>query len=90
MTTRQFASFSGFWPYYVAMHSRRATRWIHLVGILFGAIVSLFGLATAQWSLRVGLPVRGYAVAWPSHCLIERNNPASFGHHFGRCGATFA
>lgn len=80
MSTRRYASFSDFWPYYVAMHSRRATRWIHLVGTGLGATVSLLRIATAQWALLVGLPVLGYAAAWPSHWLIERNSPASFGH----------
>jgi hypothetical protein len=80
MSNSRFHSFEDFWPYYVAMHSRRATRWIHLVGTLSGALVSAIAVVTANWVLLPGLPVLGYSAAWPAHWLIERNNPASFGH----------
>jgi hypothetical protein len=60
------------------------------VGTGLGAAVSLLGIATAQWVLLVGLPVLGYGAAWPSYWLIERNNPAWFGHHSGHSGETFA
>ncbi|MEY2420030.1 MAG: hypothetical protein QOI95_97 [Acidimicrobiaceae bacterium] len=75
-----FESFAQFWPYYVAMHSRRPTRWLHLVGTLSGAALSVAGIVTARWLLIPALPVFGYGAAWPAHWFIERNNPAAFGH----------
>jgi hypothetical protein len=80
MPSHQFSSFREFWPYYVAMHSRASTRWIHLTGTLVGAVVTGAGAATGRWYLLPGLPVLGYGAAWPSHWRIERNNPAAFGH----------
>jgi hypothetical protein len=77
---RGFGSYDEFWPYYVAMHSRSSTRWVHLTGTLTGAALTAVGIATMQWWLAFALPVCGYGAAWPSHWLIERNNPASFGH----------
>ena len=80
MPSRQFSAFREFWPYYVAMHSRAPTRWVHLTGTLVGALVSVAGAATGRWYLLPALPVLGYGVAWPSHWRIERNTPATFGH----------
>jgi hypothetical protein len=37
--SRRFASFEEFWPYHVAMHSKAATRWVHLAGTLTGLAV---------------------------------------------------
>jgi len=76
----EFASYEEFWPYYVAMHSRASTRWLHLTGTLTGALLSVAGAVTGRWFLLPALPVLGYGFAWPSHWFIERNNPASFGH----------
>jgi hypothetical protein len=75
-----FRSFDEFWPYYMAMHSRRATRWLHLSGTLTGAVLSATALVTQVWILLPALPVLGYGAAWLSHWLIERNKPATFGH----------
>lgn len=80
MTTREFASYEDFWPYYVAMHSKAATRWVHLTGTLTGLAVSTYGLIRRRPKLLLGLPVIGYGTAWPAHFLIEGNNPATFGH----------
>jgi hypothetical protein len=80
MASRQFSSFRESWPYYVAMHSRASTRWIHLTGTLVGAVVTGAGAATGRWYLLPALPVLGYGAAWPSHWRIERNTPATFGH----------
>jgi hypothetical protein len=80
MTDERFESFAAFWPYYVAMHSRRSTRLIHLVGTVSGAILTLTGAVTGTLYLLPALPVMGYSAAWPAHWLIERNNPAAFGH----------
>lgn len=80
MADQTYASFEEFWPYYVAMHSKAATRWVHLAGTLTGLAVSVYGLARGRRRLLAGLPVIGYGTAWPAHFLIEGNNPATFGH----------
>jgi hypothetical protein len=76
----QFETFEDFWPYYVAMHSRAATRWIHLAGTLTGLAVSTYGLVRRRRRAVLAGPVIGYGTAWPAHFLIEGNNPATFGH----------
>ena len=76
----RFRRFEEFWPYYVAMHSRPLTRWIHLVGTLSGTAGTALAIVSGTWGLLPALPVLGYGAAWPAHWLVERNNPASFGH----------
>ncbi|MCL2554067.1 MAG: DUF962 domain-containing protein [Actinomycetia bacterium] len=80
MTKQTFSSFEEFWPYYVAMHSKAATRWVHLAGTLTGLAVTGYGLARGRLRYAAALPVIGYGTAWPAHFLIEKNNPATFGH----------
>ena len=75
-----FDTYEDFWPYYVAMHSKAATRWVHLTGTLTGLAVSAYGLARGRARYAAALPLIGYGTAWPAHLLIEGNNPASFGH----------
>ena len=80
MAKQTFTSFEEFWPYYVAMHSKAATRWVHLAGSLTGLAVTGYGLARGRLRYAAALPLIGYGTAWPTHFLIEKNNPASFGH----------
>lgn len=80
MTDRTFTSYEEFWPYYVAMHARVATRWVHLTGTLTGLGISLYGLARGRKRYAAALPLIGYGTAWPAHFLLEGNNPATFGH----------
>ncbi len=75
-----FDSYREFFPYYVAMHSRAATRRLHFAGTLTGLLLTAAGLLTSRRRLIPALPVLGYGFAWPSHWFIEGNNPASFGH----------
>jgi hypothetical protein len=79
-TKRSFDSFEEFWPYYVAMHSKAATRWVHLAGSLTGLAVGAYGVARGRPRYLAALPLIGYGTAWPAHFLIEGNNPATFGH----------
>ncbi|WP_435136856.1 Mpo1-like protein [Actinacidiphila sp. bgisy144] len=80
MTKQTYGSFEEFWPYYVAMHSKAATRWVHLAGSLTGLAVTGYGLARGRLRYAAALPAFGYGTAWPAHFLIEGNNPATFGH----------
>ncbi|MEU8571118.1 DUF962 domain-containing protein [Streptomyces pathocidini] len=77
---RHFETYEDFWPYYVAMHSKAATRWVHLAGTLTGLAVTTYGLLARRPKYLLGLPVIGYGAAWPAHFLIEKNNPATFGY----------
>jgi hypothetical protein len=78
--TREFSDFEAFFPWYVSQHSKRATRWFHFVGTHAGAATALAGVLTRRPALLAGMPVISYGVAWFSHFVIEKNNPASFGH----------
>ena len=75
-----FANYREFFPYYVAMHSRPLTRRLHFAGTMLGLLLTAAGLLTGRRRLLPALPVLGYGFAWPSHWLVEGNNPASFGH----------
>lgn len=75
-----FGSYREFFPYYVAMHSKPLTRRLHFAGTVSGLTLSVLGLLTGRRRLLPALPLLGYGVAWPSHWLVEGNNPASFGH----------
>jgi hypothetical protein len=78
--TTMFNSYQEFFPYYVAMHSKRLTRRLHFAGTVSGLALSVLGLLTGRRRLLPALPVLGYGTAWPAHWLVEGNNPASFGH----------
>ncbi|GAA1919263.1 DUF962 domain-containing protein [Streptomyces sodiiphilus] len=80
MTEHRFQTYEEFWPYYVAMHSKPATRWVHLTGTLTGLALSAWGAVSGRRRLLPALPVLGYGSAWTAHFLIEGNNPATFGH----------
>ncbi len=77
---REFGDFEQFFPWYVSQHSKRATRWCHFAGTHLGAATALAGIVTRRRALIAGLPVISYSVAWFSHFVIEKNNPATFGH----------
>jgi len=75
-----FHTYEEFWPYYVAMHSKPATRQVHFAGTMLGLVLAVVGLVTRRPKLLLALPACGYGFAWPAHWFIEKNNPASFGH----------
>lgn len=74
----RIGSYAEFWPFYLAEHSRRATRVFHYIGTLMIAVVIAVAAWTgAWWSLIFALPAL-YAFAWFSHFFIEHNRPATF------------
>ena len=80
-TPPRFETYEDFFPYYVAMHRRRATRVLHAVGTLSGLLLAVDGLVRRRSAKALAwLPGLGYGFAWPSHFLVERNNPATFGY----------
>jgi hypothetical protein len=72
------ASFSEFWPYYMAAHQDPRCRAVHYVGTT-GALAAIVATAVTLnplWLL-AGI-VWGYGFAWIGHYGFEKNKPASF------------
>ena len=78
MELRPNPSFADFWPYYLAEHSRPATRVVHLLATLTWLTLLVGALLTRTWWLLALIPVAAYGLAWFSHFFIERNRPATF------------
>lgn len=74
----RFTSFTEFWPFYVAEHSKPATRWLHLIGTSGGIALVIYFIATGRWWLFFLGLIPGYGCAWLAHFLIEKNKPATF------------
>jgi hypothetical protein len=73
-------SYQEFWPYYLREHANPVTRLVHAAGTLLGLLVLLWGVILGPlWLVLLAL-VLGYAFAWGSHLLVERNRPATFRH----------
>lgn len=74
----RFRSFSEFWPFYVAEHSKPGTRLLHLIGTLLATSTMIYFVVAGRWWLfPLGL-IPGYAFAWFAHFVVEKNKPASF------------
>jgi hypothetical protein len=77
---QKIGSYAEFWPFYLAAHSRRATRAFHYVGTaMIFVVVAIAWWSQAWWTLIFTLPAL-YAFAWFSHFVIEGNRPATFTH----------
>ena len=75
-------SFREFWPYYVAEHSKPATRILHFIGtvVATASLITLVVIGKWYWFPLAFVP--GYFAAWVSHFFIEHNRPATFKHPF--------
>lgn len=78
----QFATFTDFYPYYLAEHSNRTCRRLHFVGtsLVIGCLVMLVTSLNAWWFLAALLC--GYGFAWVGHFFFEKNKPATFQYPF--------
>ena len=74
----KYESFAEFWPFYLREHSKPRTRAFHYAGTSLVVLIAGFALATGKFWLLLAMPVAGYAFAWGSHALVERNRPATF------------
>lgn len=80
MSDRRFNSFSEFWPFYVAEHSKQGTRLLHLLGTISSLAVVVYFVVTGHWWLFPLALIPGYGAAWLAHFVIEKNKPATFEH----------
>lgn len=74
----RFASFSEFYPYYLAEHSDPRCRALHYTGSLLVVAITLSAIATGSWLWLLVLPFVGYGFAWIGHFFCEKNRPATF------------
>ena len=71
-------TFAEFWPFYLREHAKPRTRAFHYAGTSLVVLIAIAALLTGRWWLLLAMPVAGYAFAWGSHALVERNRPATF------------
>lgn len=75
-------TYSEFWDFYVQEHSKPLTRLLHLIGTTLGVTLLVFFIATGRWYYFPLFFVVGYAFAWFSHFVVEKNRPATFKYPF--------
>lgn len=78
-----------FWLHYLREHADPRTRRWHLLGTLLGLSILLAAVLSGRWWLLLPALVAGYAFAWGSHALIERNRPATFSAPLRSLGSDF-
>src|SRR4051794_27345362 len=76
--TRKFQTYAEFWPYYLTEHARPGTRAWHCAGTALALALLAAAVVTLNPWLGLAAVISGYAFAWISHMLIERNRPATF------------
>ncbi len=80
MATKQYKSFSDFYPFYLSEHSDRTCRRLHFAGTLLALACLLFFLFTLNWKVLLAMLLCGYGFAWVGHFFFEKNRPATFKH----------
>jgi hypothetical protein len=76
--TNKIQTYREFWPFYLGEHSDPWTRRIHVFGTVAGILFFWAAIVAGHIELAILGPVLGYALAWLSHALVEKNRPATF------------
>lgn len=76
----RFASFEEFYPWYLAEHSNRTNRRLHVVGTGLALATTAYALAARKPAALLLAPLFGYGFAWVGHFAFEKNRPATFQH----------
>ncbi len=79
-STRTFATFAQFYPYYLGEHSDRNCRRLHFIGTSLVIVAAVTALVSDRWGWLLTLPLFGYGFAWVGHFFFEQNQPATFKH----------
>lgn len=76
--TKEYTSFSEFYPFYLSQHANMTCRRLHVFGSSMIILLVAYTIYSAAWSLLLFVPVIGYGFAWIGHFLFEKNKPATF------------
>jgi hypothetical protein len=80
MRKQEFETFEEFWLQYVREHQSPTTRKLHFLGTSVALGLAAYGAARRKpWAL-VAAPCAGYAFAWLSHFMVEKNQPTTHSH----------
>jgi len=71
-------TFSEFWPFYLAEHSKSGTRALHFIGTTLLLICLCLALYHASIFFILYGVFCGYGFAWIGHFFVEKNRPATF------------
>lgn len=82
MAEEKIKTYPEFWDFYVAEHSQPLTRLLHFVGTTLGLVLLFWIIKSGSWLYLPLCFVIGYAFAWFSHFVIEKNKPATFKYPF--------
>lgn len=78
MSEERIKTYAEFWDFYVQEHSQPMTRLLHFAGTSLGIVLLVWIIRTGNWAYLPLCFVTGYAFAWFSHFVIEKNKPATF------------
>jgi len=78
--SKQFSSFSEFYPFYLQEHSNVICRRLHFIGTWLVIALVVAAWLRAEPVLLWLIPVVGYGFAWAGHFYFEHNTPATFKH----------
>jgi len=78
--SKQFDSFSEFYPFYLQEHSDPTCRRLHFAGTWLVVLVAVAAALLREPWLLLSMPVVGYGFAWAGHFFFEHNRPATFTH----------
>jgi hypothetical protein len=75
---KSFATFSDFYPVYLAMHDNAVNRRLHVLGNVLALAAVVLALVTRAWWALAAAPVLGNGPAWVGHYVFQRNRPGVF------------
>jgi hypothetical protein len=78
MSEERIETYAEFWDFYVQEHSQPLTRLLHFIGTSLAFVLLVWFLKNGTYRYLPLCLVVGYAFAWFSHFVIEKNKPATF------------